>query len=211
VLTVIVAGLTGGIATGKSTVSQMLATLGARVVDADRIARQVVAKGLPAWQRIVTAFGRGVLLPEGEINRSVLADMVFGHPDKQATLNRIVHPKVREEMQRRIVRLRRSEPSAVVVLDVPLLIEAEWLDDLDEIILVYTPESIQLQRLMVRDGLSESDALRRIRSQMPVEQKLAQSTIIIDNSGTLEATRKQTEQVYQKLCRRIGSNSAPSS
>jgi len=199
---VIVAGLTGGIATGKSTVSRMLATLGAGVVDADHIARQVVAKGLPAWQRIVTAFGRGVLLPEGEINRPVLADMVFGHPGKQATLNRIVHPEVRREIQRRVEMMRKVQSTDLAILDVPLLIEAGWLDGLDEIIVVYTPEPLQLQRLMARDGLSERDALRRIRSQMPIEQKRARATVVVDNSGTLEATRKQTEKIYRQLCRR---------
>lgn len=198
----IVAGLTGGIATGKSTVSRMLASMGAGVVDADRIARQVVARGLPAWQRIVTAFGRGVLLPEGEINRPVLADMVFGHPDKQATLNRIVHPEVRLEMRRRVERLRQSKSTDVAILDVPLLIEAGWHDDLNEIILVYAPELLQLQRLMARDGLSQGDASRRIGSQMPIDQKRALSTIVIDNSGSLEATREQAEAVYARLCKR---------
>jgi dephospho-CoA kinase len=194
-----VIGLTGGIATGKSTVSAILANAGAVIIDADRIAREAVKKGQPAYREIVEHFGETVLLPDGEINRSVLGDIIFNAPGKKQLLNKIVHPYVRKETHRQLQKIGRTEPNAIVILDIPLLIEAEMDNDLSEVIVVYVPEHVQVERLMQRDGISEADAFARIRSQMPIEEKKDKATIVVDNSGTRENTRRQTLKIFQRL------------
>ncbi len=192
-------GLTGGIATGKSTVSAMLKKAGAIIVDADRIARDVVKKGLPAYREIVAQFGTEVLLPDGEINRNMLGDIIFNDHQKKQLLNSIVHPYVNEEVNRQIIQIQKTHPNAVIVLDIPLLIEAGMYDDLSEIIVVYTPQDIQIQRLMQRDRISEADALARVQSQMSIEEKKQQATLVIDNSGTIENTRRLTLDIFKRL------------
>ena len=194
-----VIGLTGGIATGKSSVSALLKKAGAVIIDADRIARQVVKKGLPAYREIVASFGEAILLPDGEINRSALGDIIFNDPRKKQLLNRIVHPYVRKEQSRQLKHIEKNDPDAIVILDIPLLIETQTYMDLSELIVVYAPEHIQIARLMQRDGISKTDALARVRSQMPIEEKKGKATIVIDNSGTRENTRKQTLKIFQQL------------
>ena len=194
-----VIGLTGGIATGKSTVSAILKKAGAKIIDADRIAREVVKKGLPAYREIVENFGETVLLSNGEINRSVLGDLIFNDPRKKQLLNRIVHPHVRRETNRRLKDMENSSPDTIAVLDIPLLFEAEMHKDLSEVIVVYAPEHIQIKRLMKRDNISEADAVARVRSQMPIEEKKNRATIVIDNSGTMQDTRKRTLEIFKTL------------
>jgi dephospho-CoA kinase len=194
-----VIGLTGGIATGKSTVSAILKKAGAEIIDADRIAREVVKKGLPAYREIVENFGETVLLSNGEINRSVLGDLIFNDPRKKQLLNRIVHPHVRRETNRQLKDMENSSPDTIAVLDIPLLFEAEMHKDLSEVIVVYAPEHIQIKRLMKRDNISEADAVARVRSQMPIEEKKNRATIVIDNSGTMQDTRKQTLEIFKTL------------
>ena len=194
-----VIGLTGGIATGKSTVSAILKKAGAVIIDADRIAREVVKKGLPAYREIVENFGETVLLSNGEINRSVLGDLIFNDPRKKKLLNRIVHPHVRRETNRQLKDMENSSPDTIAVLDIPLLFEAEMHKDLSEVIVVYAPEHIQVKRLMKRDNISEADAVARVRSQMPIEEKKNRATIVIDNSGTMEDTRKRTLEIFKTL------------
>ncbi len=198
-LTVKVIGLTGGIATGKSTVAVILENAGAVIIDADRIARETVKKGLPAYREIVAHFGESVLLPDGEINRSALGDIIFNAPRKKQLLNKIVHPHVRKETHRQLQHIEHTEPNAIVILDIPLLFEAEMDKDLSEVIVVYVPEQIQIKRLMKRDHLTRADARARIRSQLPVEEKKRRATIVIDNSGTREDTRKRTLEIYKRL------------
>ena len=198
----ITVGLTGGIATGKSTVAQILKQAGARVIDADRIAREVVKAGRPAWQEIVDHFGKKGLLPGGQIDREGLGDIIFNHADQKTVLNRIVHPRVFEAMGAEIDHIAETAPGCVVIVDIPLLFETGRHRDLAEIIVVYVPESVQLRRLMARDGLSRRNALARIRSQMPIEEKKKHASLIIDNSGDQEATRRQTLEIYRHLVRR---------
>jgi dephospho-CoA kinase len=194
-----VIGLTGGIATGKSTVSAILKKAGAEIIDADRIAREVVKKGLPAYREIVENFGETVLLSNGEINRSVLGDLIFNDPRKKQLLNRIVHPHVRRETNRQLKDMENSSPDTIAVLDIPLLFEAEMHKDLSEVIVVYAPEHIQVKRLIKRDNISEADAVARVRSQMPIEEKKNRATIVIDNSGTMQDTRKRTLEIFKTL------------
>ena len=195
----VIAGLTGGIASGKSTVSAFLEDAGAVIVDADKIAREVVQKGQPAWREIVGAFGQTILLPDGEINRVLLGDIIFNDPAQKQLLNRIVHPGVISETASRLTEIERNQPNPVVILDVPLLIESGMDTGLSDIIVVYIPEPVQIQRLMGRDALTQAQALARIRSQMPIEEKKKRATIVIDNSGSLENTRHISLNVYQHL------------
>ncbi len=195
----IMAGLTGGIASGKSTVAAMLAAAGARIVDADQIARRVVRKGRPAYHDIVRRFGPAILNPEGQIDRDALGTIVFNDKDAKQALNDIVHPRVHEVMQQHIDTLAREHPEDPVILDVPLLIESGWHAFLPMVILVYVPEPVQKMRLMARDGLGASDAMARIRAQMPIDAKRAYADYIIDNTGTREATQRQVLAVYEQI------------
>lgn len=194
-----VIGLTGGIATGKSTVSEILKNAGAVIIDADRIARGVVKKNLPAYRKIVETFGESVLLPDGEINRKTLGHLVFNDPRKKKLLNASVHPLVRRETNRQLKALAKNQPDALVILDIPLLFEADMRIDLPEVIVVYAPEHVQIRRLIQRDGISQEEAMARIRSQMPIEEKKSLANMIIDNSGTIEQTRRQTLEIFQRL------------
>lgn len=195
----IMAGLTGGIASGKSTVAAMLAAAGARIVDADQIARRVVRKGRPAYHDIVRRFGPAILNPEGQIDRDALGTIVFNDKDAKQALNDIVHPRVHEVMQQHIDTLAREHREDPVILDVPLLIESGWHAFLPMVILVYVPEPVQKMRLMARDGLGASDAMARIRAQMPIDAKRAYADYIIDNTGTREATQRQVLAVYEQI------------
>ncbi len=194
-----VIGLTGGIATGKSTVSAMLKKAGAIIIDADRIARAVVKKGLPAYREIVEYFGTDILLPDGEINRNALGDIIFNDPAEKKRLNSIVHPRVAAEVDRQLKQFEKTDPQSLVVLDIPLLLEAGMHADLSEVIVVYAPQQLQIERLMHRDRISEAEALARVRSQMPIEEKKEKATIVIDNSGTIDHTRQQTLDIFKRL------------
>jgi dephospho-CoA kinase len=198
----IVAGLTGGIASGKSTVAKFFRQFGARIIDADEIARRVVQKGLPAWQGIVDQFGRQMLQADGQLDRRRLADAIFADSRQQQRLNAIVHPHVIRKTEAQLRKIAATHSDAVVILDVPLLFEAQMDKDLEEIIVVYVPESTQLKRLMQRDHLCEADAWARIRAQMPIEEKRRRATIIIDNSGPTVQTREAARTAYQTLKRK---------
>ncbi len=195
----ILAGLTGGIGTGKSTVSAIFKELGGLIVDADVISHDVVQPGKPAWHSIVAGFGEGILLPGGEIDRIALGQIIFNDTAQKLRLNEMVHPHVFQEMANQIAAIETSEPDSVVILDVPLLIETQMHPGMPDVILVYVPELLQVQRLMKRDGISESDALAKIRSQMSIEEKKKQVKIIIDNSGSVADTRAQTLVVLDYL------------
>jgi len=199
----VIAGLTGGIASGKSTVSVFLEDAGAIIVDADKIAREVVQKDRPAWQEIVSSFGQSILLPDGEINRILLGDIIFNDPARKQVLNRIIHPEVIAETATRLAEIEKNQPSAIVILDVPLLIESGMDTGLSDIIVVYVPEPVQIQRLMIRDALTQAQAQARIRSQMPIEEKKQRATIVIDNSGSREDTRNISLIVYQRMKEKI--------
>ena len=194
-----IAGLTGGIASGKSTVAAMLAEAGARIVDADRIAHQVVLKGESAWQDIVDHFGSGILARDGQIDREALGAIVFNDTEAKKALNGIVHPRVFETMAQEIQSLAEAHPGDLIIMDVPLLIESGLHTSLPIVILVYVPEVMQQERLMRRDGLNAADAAVRIRAQMPIDAKRAHAHYIVDNTGDLGATRRQVLAIYRKI------------
>jgi len=200
----IIAGLTGGIATGKSTVSSILREAGAIIIDADAIARDAVKKNLPAWHEIVRIFGKDILLPDGEIDRTRLGDIIFRNTSKKEILNKIVHPHVIQKVAKMIEVIGKESSDSVVILDVPLLIEAGMDTGLEDVILVYTPDWIQIERLIERDGISDEDAILRVRSQMPIEDKRKVASVMIDNSGTLQATRERALEVLNYLKKKAG-------
>jgi dephospho-CoA kinase len=191
-------GLTGGIASGKSTVSAMLAEQGAEVIDADHIARQVVMPGTPAWCKIRDHFGPGVLHPDGQIDRQALADIVFADKTKLALLNEITHPAIFARIADRLE--EHHDQDVVVVLDAALLIEAGLSEGVDVVIVVHSPQEIQLERLAAK-GMGERDASDRIAAQLAPEKRLARADIVIDNSGSLEKLGRRVDEVWQELRR----------
>ena len=194
-----IAALTGGIATGKSTIARMFQKCGAHLIDADVVARQIVAPGQPAWREIVAHFGQEILRETGELDRKQLGAIIFQHPEERQTLNHITHPRVIAEIRREEARLHLRSPKTLIIVDVPLLIETGMHTDYPAVILAYLPEAAQLRRLMERDQLSEADARRRIQAQMPIEEKLRCATHVVNNAGSLEETFRQAQAIYAAL------------
>jgi dephospho-CoA kinase len=190
-------GLTGGIATGKSTVSSILRNLGACVIDADRIAREIVEPGQPAYHDIVNHFGPAVLLANGKLNRPYLAQQVFSDPQALELLNRLTHPRVIERIEALIEQLAAGGYRLPIVLDIPLLIEAGMADTVDQVWLVTTDPETQLQRLMQRDNLTEAAAKLRIDAQMSLAEKARFAHHLIDNSGSLSDTQQRVCKLWK--------------
>jgi dephospho-CoA kinase len=193
------AALTGGIASGKSTVSRMFQELGAYIIDADHVARQVVEPEQQAWQAIVTHFGQEILLDDGHIDRKKLGAIVFNQPEERRILERIIHPRVIEEINHQEQRIRKTDPERVVLVDVPLLIEASMHTDYATVIVVSVSEEIQLKRLMDRDHISENVARQRIAAQIPLSEKITYATHIINTDDTIERTQQQVQAIYQQM------------
>jgi dephospho-CoA kinase len=194
--------LTGGIASGKSTIARRLAEHGAVIVDADQIVRDVQSPGSPVLARIAETFGADVITPDGALDRAALGAMVFGDADRLAQLNAIVHPAVREESQRRFDAALTDDPEAVVVYDVPLLVEARVDDPWDLIVVAHAPASVRRQRLVDLRGMDERAAQERIDAQVSDERRLAIADVVIDTSDTLERTREQTDVLWERIRRR---------
>lgn len=190
-------GLTGGIASGKSTVSSLLIEKGFTVIDADIEARLAVEKGEEAYQEIVRHFGDRVLLKDGSINRAELGSIIFHDEKERQVLNSIVHPAVRKRMTAK-KELAISHNEQLIILDIPLLFESKLQYMCDKTLLVYADEEIQLKRLMQRNQLSENEAMARIQSQMPLREKKALADAVIDNNGTIEETEKQLWTILEK-------------
>jgi dephospho-CoA kinase len=183
----ILVGLTGGVATGKSTVAAMFSHCGAVVIDADALARDVVTLGKPAWKEIVKTFGKGVLNPDRTLNRQAIGAIIFRYPAKRQALERIIHPRVAREQRRLTKQAARNNPNAVVIYDVPLLFEADIDKRVDKSIVVTADRETQIARLKKRNGLSRAEAIRRIKSQMPLAKKRQRADYVLD--GTIEKNR----------------------
>jgi dephospho-CoA kinase len=195
----ILIGLTGGVATGKSTVAKMFGRCGAVVIDADQLARDVVQPGKPAWRDIVHTFGTGILNPDRTINRSALGLLIFSHPRKRRQLERIIHPRVAREQQRLTRQVARIDPDAVVIYDVPLLFEAGIDKRVDKIVVVTADRETQIARLSKRNGLSRSEALRRIKSQMPLSKKVRLADIVIGGTTPRQTVMKTVRTTFANL------------
>lgn len=197
-------GLTGGIASGKSTVAKMLVEKGTYLLDADQLAREAVEPGRPAWQEIVEWLGESVLLPDRNLDRAKLGSIVFNDRRKLEKLNKIVHPWVGSRFMERSKEIEAKDPRATVVYDIPLLIEAGMQKMVDLVLLVYVPRETQLKRLQERDGISRAEAEARLRAQKPLEEKKKQADVIIDNRGTIAETARQVDQFWANLGKKQG-------
>lgn len=191
-----VIGLTGGIASGKSTVSSWLTQKGARVIDADGIAHRLAEKGGAIYQAYLEHFGPGIIDMEGGLDRKAVAERVFSDPAERRWIDDTARPLILSELKRELAEAVASSVP-MIVLDVPLLFEAGWDTLADESWLVYVSEAEQLKRLRLRDGCTEEQGLRRIRAQMPLEEKLARADVTIDNGGSQAETRKIIERLWK--------------
>ncbi len=193
-----VIGLTGGIASGKSTVSRMLSDMGASVIDADRVGHEAFRKGTAAYDEVITSFGHDIAGPDGEIDRSKLAEIVFQDLEALDQLNRIMHPIIRGMVEHRIEEYRAGGKDPIV-LEVALLIEAAWTDLVDQLWVVISPESQVIGRLMDQKGYAESQARARIRSQMPPSQRSKWADVVINNDSDLDSLREEVESLWRNL------------
>lgn len=194
-------GLTGGLASGKTFVGKALAGLGCRLLQADEIGREVSRRGGEAYADIVREFGAGILAPDGEIDRKALAQIVFADPDRLAILNRLVHPWVIRRENEWMERVEAEDPGAIAVVEAAVMIEAGAHRRFDKLIVAACSEEQQIERAMLRDGISREEALARIRRQIPLEQKRRMADFVIDTGGTTEQTLQQVREIYEALRR----------
>ena len=192
-------GITGNIACGKSTISNILRELGAYIIDADIVARQVMKSGEPAWKKVYEQFGEEYLQEDGEIDRKKLGNLVFSDTHALEKLNKIVHPIIVKAIEEQLEKLIKEANYKVIVIDAALLIETGCHRLVDEIWLVTLPYDVQLRRLMERDNLTEEEARQRIYSQMSQEKKKEYADVIIDNSKDIEYTQEQIKNIWEKI------------
>jgi dephospho-CoA kinase len=194
----LVLGLTGGIGSGKTTAARMLSAKGATVVDTDVVARQVVEPDRPAYHAVVARFGPGVVSPDGSLDRAALADAAFADPQARADLNAIVHPAVAHEVAAR-VSAAEAGGAQVVVLEVPLLVEAGWDDMVNLVVVVDCPEDLAIARLVAGRGMAEADARRRIATQAGREERRAHADVVLDNAGSRDELARQVDDLWARL------------
>ena len=194
--------LTGGIASGKSTIAGRLAEHGAIVVDADRTVRELQQPGQPVFAQIVDAFGEGVVAADGSLDRAAVGSIVFHDGERLAELNAIVHPAVKAETQRKFREAFDADPDAVIVYDVPLLREARGTGEWDSVVVAHAPAEVRIQRMIDNRGMTRDDATARVRSQASDEERLALADVVIDTGGTLEHTLEQADRLWAELSSR---------
>jgi len=192
-------GVTGGVGSGKTTVSRMFEEEGAYLIDADQIARELIQPGSPAWKELLRVFGRTILKKNGTLDRSLLASLVFSNRRKRRLLNDILHPRIRREMEKRAREIARKDPKAIIIFDVPLLVETGFHREMDQVVVVTSKEEQQIRRLKERAGLKEEEARRILSSQWDIEKKVKVADFVIRNEGSLEQTRTRVREVFQEL------------
>ena len=192
-------GLTGNIATGKSTVGAMFVELGCHLIDSDQISHQVYQPGTPVYQAILGEFGKAILAPDGTIDRRILGDIVFKARQARARLNDLVHPAIIQRQREWLKDVEAEDPQAIAIVDAALMIEVGTYKHYDKLIVVTSTPEVQAERLRARSGLSEEQIDARVRSQMPLEEKVKYADFVIDNSGSLESTRRQVKKVFAAL------------
>ncbi len=197
-------GLTGGAASGKSTVARMFQDLRTRIIDADRIGHEMLRSSSPASVEILRQFGKGILDDSGEIDRSRLGRIVFGDPQKLQQLNAIVHPRIIARVEDLAAQYHADDPGAVILVDAALIFEAGIGGRFDKVVVAWCRPEQQIERLMAKSGLTREEAERRIAAQMPAEEKRRRADYLIDCSGSLESTREQVRRVYADLVRQVG-------
>jgi dephospho-CoA kinase len=191
--------VTGGVASGKTTVALMFEQHGVKTIDFDVLSRCVVEPEKPAWHDIVAVFGKEILNPDGTIDRAKLADIVFQDPARRRELEMIVHPPAFDEFLHRLEQILANDPKTVIQAEVPLLYETRMEAIAGLVVVVYCPESVQLERMTARDRISADQALRIIRAQLPIEKKKSIADIVIDNSGSIDQTRTQVETAWRNI------------
>ncbi len=194
-------GVTGGIASGKSTVSKMLSELGSPLIDFDLIARQVVEPGTPGLAKIVDYFGRQVLAEDGSLDRRKLSDIVFGDMEKRKKLESFTHPSIYEEFFKQADEIAAEGSAAIIQVAVPLLIELNLQHLFDKILVVHVPADVQVERLAARDGITQEAAANILKAQLPIDEKLQFADFVIDNTKDLAYTRNQVEDVWESICK----------
>lgn len=192
-------GLTGGIASGKSTVSRMFSEMGCKVIDSDRITRQLFEPGTPVTAAVAAAFGARVLASDGSIDRKVLGELVFQNAELRQKLNSIVHPAIKERQAEFLAQTAAEDPRAIGIVEAALMVEVGTYREYDKLIVVTCPPNIQRERLRDRSGLTSEQIEARIASQMPMEEKAKVADFVVDNSGDIGRTREQVEDVYRQL------------
>lgn len=198
-------GLTGSIASGKSTVSGFLRELGAIVIDADKVAKEIVKPGTPALKEIVKCFGKDVLNKDGSLNRKKLADMVFSDSAKLKILNEITHPRIVEKIKNTIACLEKKDKTRLIVIDAPLLIETGLDKLVDEVWVVYVTPKTQIERLLQREkDMTHEEALKRINSQMSTDEKVKYADRVIYNNGSIVETKNQVKKLWEQTNKKSG-------
>lgn len=197
--------LTGGIGSGKSRVAALLRQLGAAVISADEVARELSRPGTDVHRAIVAAFGPDVVAADGTLDRRALGRRVFADPEARRCLEGITHPAIRKEMEQRLAALRAApDPPPAVVLEIPLLFETGGRYPCDQVWVVYAPEEVRVARVMARDGLSRDEVLARMRAQWPLEEKVRRADVVIDNGGPWEDAERQVRTAWARLTRAAG-------
>ncbi|MBM4341025.1 MAG: dephospho-CoA kinase [Deltaproteobacteria bacterium] len=195
----LIVGVTGGVAGGKTTVSRIFKEEGAHLIDADQIARELVKPHSPAWRELTRTFGKEILQKNGTIHRKRLADIAFSDSRQRRLLNEILHPRIEKEMGKRVRQIKRKAPNAIVVFDVPLLVETGFHQEMDRVVVVTSKKTQQVERLRKRAGMSEEETRKIIASQMNIKEKVKIANFVIRNEGTVAQTRKRAREVFQEL------------
>ncbi len=193
-----VIGLTGGIGSGKSTVSKFMAELGTAILDTDKVGHEAFKPGTEAWREVVATFGQEILTTSNEINRKKLAKLVFGQPESLARLNQIMHPRMYNMVKAQLEEYRR-QMVIIVVLETPLLLEAGWTPLVDEVWVTVASESTVIRRLKERTGFSESESLARIRTQLPAGERIKRADVVINNDGNLDELKAKVKELWSGL------------
>lgn len=192
-------GLTGGVASGKTMVLNLFEELGARVIDADAISRKVVSPHLPAWKKIVEHFGKEYLNPDLSLNRGMLRKIVFTDDTQRKVLENIIHPEVLKEIRLRCKQIEELYPKAILIVDIPLLIEIGLMNEYNKVILVYVDKEIQIKRITGRYGIGRDEALKILGAQIPMDEKIQFADFVIDNRGTIEEIKLAVSGVFEQL------------
>jgi dephospho-CoA kinase len=193
--------LTGGIASGKTTVARMFSELGALVLDADEAARAVVEPGASGWRKLREVLGDDYFDHQGLLDRAKLRRQIVSDPECRARINRLLHPEIARHLEKGWTRCRESEPDRPILFDIPLLFEARTESRFDVVVLVYVPASVQVERLMSRDHLSREEAEATLKMQLPIDDKKARSDWVIDNGGSLDQTSRQVRELWERFKR----------
>ena len=195
----LVVGLTGGIASGKTVVSKMLRDLGAFIIDADETSREVVAPHKKCWGELIAHFGKDILGKDLTVDRKKLADRVFNNPEQLSKLNSLIHPEIMKRIDEKLEEIRNENPEAIVVIDAALLVETGMHKKYDKLIVVYATVETQRKRLMTRNGISKDEAQKRINFQLPIKEKAKLADFLIENEDSLKKTEEQVKKVFTTL------------